>query len=131
MTDVREVSKAAAPGRYRNPSAGTELRPPDRDGESDQGRVPVPSIPVPNNRHSVAALATGIVAALMAIVAMGWLGILAIFWGRKGKDAVAYSAGTQRGAGLAKAGEVLGWVALAFTLLLIAGYSGVEDTYWR
>ena len=101
------------------------------DSRRAQRRLAAPSESLPNNRYAVFAVATGIVGTLMALVAMGWLGILAIFGARKGRDEIDRSHGTQGGVGLVKAGEILGWIAVALTLILIAGYSGVEDTYWR
>ncbi len=102
------------------------------DGDNRRARrLAAPSVSLPNNKHALFAVVTGIVGTLMALVAMGWVGILAIFWARKGREEIDRSRGTQGGAGLAKAGEILGWVAVALTLLLIAGYSGAERTYWR
>ncbi len=97
----------------------------------EQRRLAAPAVSVPNNKHAVFALVTGIVGMVMAVLAIGWVGILAVFWGRKGRDEIDRSPGTQGGAGMAKAGEILGWVAIALTLLLIAGYSGGEQPYWR
>ena len=101
------------------------------DSRRAQRRSAAPSASLPNNKHAVFAVVTGAVGALMALVAMGWLGILAIYWARKGRDEIDRSRGTEGGETLAKAGEILGWIAVALTLILIAGYSGSEKTYWR
>lgn len=97
----------------------------------EQRRLAATADSLPNNKHAVLAVVTGIVGALMGVLAIGWVGILAVFWGRKGRDEIDRSRGTEGGAGLAKAGEILGWVAIALTLFLIAGYSGGEQPYWR
>jgi hypothetical protein len=84
---------------------------------------------IPGNRYAVGALVSGVVGTLMALLLMGWLGILAVYLGRKGQKAFANSEDNESGARMAKAGEILGWVAIGLTLLLIAGYSGTDRGY--
>jgi hypothetical protein len=65
------------------------------------------------NKKAVWALVTGI----LSIVCCGPLGIVAIILGRGAEREIAFSGGAQTGAGMAKAGFVLGIVGLALAVL--------------
>lgn len=85
------------------------------------------------NGSAVAALVLGILGLIM-IPLIG--PILALVFGYKARREIEDSAGAQEGAGMAIAGIVLGWVGIAFALLMIlaavllfAVYSvGVRET---
>lgn len=85
-----------------------------------------PGAPVTTNGFAIASLVLGIV------WAMGIGSILALVFGYIAKDQIDKSAGTQTGRGMAIAGIVLGWVGVAFILLMIAlmifGWLGMP---WR
>lgn len=73
-----------------------------------------PGAPATTNGFAIASLVLGIV------WAMGVGSILALVFGYIAKDQIDKSAGTQTGRGMAIAGIVLGWVGVAFILLMIA-----------
>lgn len=81
--------------------------PPPAYGSSPYGGAPAPS----NNNTSVWALVCGI----LGVLCCGLLGIPAIILGRQAQ--------AQGPSGMAKAGEVLGYIAIALLVLGIVGFA--------
>ena len=71
--------------------------------------------PTRNNGMAIAALVCGIAGFLCLIP-----GILGIIFGFVAKGQIRQSNGTQRGDGMATAGIVLGCIAVAITVLIVA-----------
>jgi hypothetical protein len=67
----------------------------------------------PNSSKAVTALVLGI----LGLVVCGPLGIAAIVVGNQATREIATSGGREGGEGLAKAGVVLGWIAVALMAL--------------
>ncbi len=82
--------------------------------EQVETRTQARAAQITTNGFAVASLVLGIV------WAMGIGSILALVFGYIGKTQIDQSAGTQTGRGMAIAGIVLGWVGVAFILLMIA-----------
>ena len=74
--------------------------------------------PPPNSGKAVAALVLGI----LGIVSCQVLGIVAIVLGRQANDEIAVSGGRLGGEGFAKAGVIMGWVAVALLALTLVGF---------
>jgi uncharacterized membrane protein len=76
--------------------------------------------PVPgNNGKAIAALVCGIV----GLLCCSPLGIVGLVLGYSAKGEIDRSNGTQRGRGMAVAGIVLGWIAIALLVLEIIGFA--------
>ena len=74
---------------------------------------------VPNNGMGVASLVLGILG-LVFWLFFGWiLSIIAVILGHVAKSQIDKSNGTQQGRGMAIAGLVMGWIGVAFLILLI------------
>lgn len=73
----------------------------------------LPPGPPPNSGKAVTALVLGIV----GIVVCQVVGVAAIIVGKQANDEIAASGGRLGGEGLAKAGIILGWVAVALLAL--------------
>lgn len=58
---------------------------------------------------------------ILSIIGAGIGSILAVIFGRKAIREIEASAGTQTGRGIAKAGIIIGWIGIAFTVLLLVG----------
>ena len=69
--------------------------------------------PPPNSGKAVTALVLGI----LGIVVCQVLGVAAIIVGKQANDEIAASGGRLGGDGLAKAGIILGWVAVALLIV--------------
>ena len=72
----------------------------------------------PNSGKAVAALVLGI----LGIVSCQVLGIAAIVLGQQASDEIAASGGRLGGEGFAKAGVIMGWVAVALLVLTVLGF---------
>jgi Domain of unknown function (DUF4190) len=69
--------------------------------------------PPPNSGKAVTALVLGILGIVMCQV----LGVAAVIVGKQANDEIAASGGRLGGEGLAKAGIILGWVAVALLVV--------------
>jgi uncharacterized protein DUF4190 len=71
---------------------------------------------------------------ILSIIGAGIGSILAVIFGRKAIREIDASGGTQTGRGIAKAGIIIGWIGIAFTVLVLVGVvialaaSGSSDT---
>lgn len=80
--------------------------------------------PVGNNKKAIWALAIGI----FGLLCCSPLGIVAIILGNSAKQEIAGSGGMQQGEGMAKAGFILGIVALVLLVVqIILAATGVID----
>lgn len=74
--------------------------------------------PPPNSGKAVAALVLGI----LGVVSCQVLGIAAIVLGQQANEEIAASGGRLGGEGFAKAGLIMGWVAVALLVLTVLGF---------
>ncbi|MEO8106398.1 MAG: DUF4190 domain-containing protein [Actinomycetes bacterium] len=82
------------------------------------GQFPSPwAAPPPNSGKAVAALVLGI----LGIVSCQVLGVVAIVLGQQAGDEIAASGGRLGGEGFARAGVIMGWVAVALLVLSLVG----------
>lgn len=106
-------------GRTETPSSPPSYETPPSTALDAPGTAPAPSDrPTfgPTNGYAIAALVLGIV----GLVGFPLIpSILALIFGYKGKREIDNSNGYQQGRGMAIAGIVLGWIAIAIALLLI------------
>ncbi len=93
--------------------------PPPGPPSPPPGSPPGPwATPPPNSGKAIAALVLGI----LGIVSCQVLGIAAIVLGRQANDEIAASGGLLGGDGFAKAGVIMGWVAVALLVLTVVGF---------
>lgn len=74
--------------------------------------------PPPNSGKATAALVLGI----LGIVSCQVLGIAAIVLGQQANQEIAASGGRLGGEGFAKAGVIMGWVAVALLIVAVVGF---------
>ena len=74
--------------------------------------------PPPNSGKAIAALVLGV----LGIVSCQLLGIAAIVLGQQAGQEIATSGGRLGGEGFAKAGVIMGWVAVGLLVLGVVGF---------
>ena len=114
------------------PGAAPQSPPPGQPGQFPQQQQPAWPAPAPlepTNSQAVASLVLAVAGALIGFFSLGLgaplslvLGILAIFFGRKGRERVDSGELTKQ-RGIAQAGMIVGMVVVGLSVLAIGGWT--------